>query len=386
MKLTPVEHDPYAPQMKPVDYDPWQRQELEPAAAPQKRPDLLQDQTMPMLQTMAGEVFPWSQRQYTPPVMDPNPTPGKVGPGEMNALPEAMIDVASNIPSLGAKAGASVLMKGIFAGVGAKTANKMDLKLAEEMLAKGFDKKQIWDATGWFQGKDGQWRFEIPDKNFIVNYGMDKGISGPGVAHPGLREAYDFSKLSHEVLPLDEEIGAYWAPSRAYPGGHIDVGGNQIEESMLHELMHAVQQKEGFARGGSFTKIHELAQKMFPAKTTKEKDEVYQTAREVYNRLAGEVEARNVETRLKMSPEERKRIPPWETEDRPREVQNVRMRPEDAAQRLQEFRGHPNEQQLIEQRIRQIEYDRRLSKVEGEPYPPHAELYALRQRLKELKK
>lgn len=46
-------------------------------------------------------------------------------------------------------------------------------------------------------------------------------------------------------------------------------------------------------------------------------------------------------------------------------------------------------QQIIknyEIRIRQIEYDRRLSKVEGEPYPPDGELLGRRQRLRELKK
>lgn len=37
-------------------------------------------------------------------------------------------------------------------------------------------------------------------------------------------------------------------------------------------------------------------------------------------------------------------------------------------------------------RIRQIEYDRRASKIEGEPYPPNAELFTLRKRIKELNK
>lgn len=40
---------------------------------------------------------------------------------------------------------------------------------------------------------------------------------------------------------------------------------------------------------------------------------------------------------------------------------------------------------LIQGRIRQIEYDRRLDRVEGEKYPPHAELFSLRQRLRTLR-
>jgi len=278
--------------------------------------------------------------------------------------------------------------------VGAKTANKMDLKLAEEMLSKGFDKKQIWDATGWFQGKDGQWRFEISDKNFLANYGKGKGVSGPTMSHSDLGKAYDLEELTHEITPSKVETGAYYRPDLINPGGHINAAGpkNSIEEIMIHELMHAVQQKEGFARGGSFSQLKNLALEMmeeeFPGytKTTKGRYEADQLAREAYNRIAGEVEARNAEKRLKMSDKERKEIPPWETEDRPRSVQVIREQPQNAEQRLQEYRGRPNEQQLIEIRIRQIEYDRRLSKVEGEPYPPNAELYALRQRLKELKK
>lgn len=39
----------------------------------------------------------------------------------------------------------------------------------------------------------------------------------------------------------------------------------------------------------------------------------------------------------------------------------------------------------IQARVRQIEADRRLSKVEGERYPPNAELFSLRNRLRQLK-
>ena len=43
-----------------------------------------------------------------------------------------------------------------------------------------------------------------------------------------------------------------------------------------------------------------------------------------YQRTAGEVEARNVQSRMNMSPEERKAKPPWTTEDVPREQQIIR--------------------------------------------------------------
>lgn len=47
--------------------------------------------------------------------------------------------------------------------------------------------------------------------------------------------------------------------------------------------------------------------------------------KEVYDRLAGEVEARNVQTRRDFTPEERRTRPPWETQDVPDEQQIVRF-------------------------------------------------------------
>ena len=48
------------------------------------------------------------------------------------------------------------------------------------------------------------------------------------------------------------------------------------------------------------------------------------TPHEKYMRLAGEVEARNVQTRLDMTPEQRRATPPWKTEDRLRGEQVVK--------------------------------------------------------------
>ena len=49
------------------------------------------------------------------------------------------------------------------------------------------------------------------------------------------------------------------------------------------------------------------------------------SAMEAYRRVAGEVESRNVQKRMKMTPEERRATPPWKTEDVPRDKQIVNM-------------------------------------------------------------
>ena len=48
-------------------------------------------------------------------------------------------------------------------------------------------------------------------------------------------------------------------------------------------------------------------------------------AKDEYRRLAGEAEARNVQTRMDYSPEQRMAEPPWETLDVPEADQIVRF-------------------------------------------------------------
>ena len=51
----------------------------------------------------------------------------------------------------------------IFAGRNAKNADLDGLTRAQRLAADGADRGAIWNDTGWFQGVDGQWRFEIDD-------------------------------------------------------------------------------------------------------------------------------------------------------------------------------------------------------------------------------
>ena len=48
-------------------------------------------------------------------------------------------------------------------GQKAKTADKLKLSRAQEMQQAGKSREEIFDETGWWQGKDKQWRFEIKD-------------------------------------------------------------------------------------------------------------------------------------------------------------------------------------------------------------------------------
>ena len=50
-----------------------------------------------------------------------------------------------------------------FAGEKAETSNLMDLATAQDRLSAGEDAETVRQETGWFQGNDGKWRFEISD-------------------------------------------------------------------------------------------------------------------------------------------------------------------------------------------------------------------------------
>ena len=99
----------------------------------------------------------------------------------------------------------------------------------------------------------------------------------------------------------------------AEAAGHTVELNEAGRETVVHELQHAIQLFEGFAKGGNPTD---------PVRPYNSKTD---TPIGQYYKFAGEVEARNVQQRLTMTPEERAATPPWETEDVPEDRQIVRM-------------------------------------------------------------
>jgi hypothetical protein len=220
-----------------------------------------------------------------------------------------------SMPAAAAREGSSL---GIFGGRMAQGAPLDDLARAEMKEAAGEDANAIWRSTGWGRGADGEWRFEIDDSN--------SRISAPAsdVFDVGLSPWYDQADatLLHKDLysKYPDVAGVNTSLSRqlASSGGHIGHTDSMFVEApnlndarsvMLHELQHAIQKREGFAHGGATDDLGQAA---------------------IYPRLAGEVEARNVQKRADLDAIARRLIPPWATEDVPRHQQIVRRRQKDA--------------------------------------------------------
>jgi hypothetical protein len=235
-----------------------------------------------------------------------------------------------------------------FIGRNAKTWDKAAEAKFLELEKKGVSPEEIWRQTGTFRSPDKQLRQEISDVNLKINDYRATG-GGISISHPELQAAYDQIprgvKVQH-TPELDQSAG-YKAPSdplywKMGEGGTIFVNANQAipRDVYAHELQHAIQAKEGFARGGSAEKIKKDFMKFAPVewveyakslpnyknqKTPEDQKafiESYVKMRfvnpdEAYLRLAGEAEARAVQARMGMTPQQRSQTFPLKSYDVP---------------------------------------------------------------------
>ena len=334
-----------------------------------------------------------------------------------------------------------------------------NLSVAREMEAAKKDAKTIKLATGWERGADGKWRYEIPDLKYYAK--GDAGYKKARAQQPWSMELdalsdriFEGEELSAEEQKRFDELAkkekdfktaylnrekphlADWVEDdelfKAYPdlktmsvlftdqlprnvlGSYNEIENlieinsaldNDVASVMAHEIQHAIQSIEGFARGGndayidkvkdyigntsfkemenfanniaklrglptyrdwmdnlddnSFHQLAELKNKYqkqknkyhpffyayadmvgfneqdkntIKAEFDKTEDEIKKILKkiggnvqrnsfDIYKSLGGEVEARNVEKRMGMTPEERRASLAADTEDVSREDQ-----------------------------------------------------------------
>ena len=275
----------------------------------------------------------------------------------------------------------------IFAGPMARTANRKMLQRAEELAAQNAPREQIWNETGWFKGPDQKWRFEIDDSEAFVKGGditasesakrwgpqfvgrlPDKAV----MAHDKLMDAYP--EISSVEFQGHSGSGGQFR-SGLLEGEIVSVGDNyrgpRKTGVALHEAQHKVQDLENFGRGGNrdmfaadgaqskaydhawvvANRIKSLGEtpeqaamylanapdgigdavKLKDLATRYSQEELWALAQKYkpenrYRSLAGEVEARAVESRMALTPEQRRARAPWLDYDVPEQDQIVRFR------------------------------------------------------------
>ena len=233
---------------------------------------------------------------------------------------------------------------------------RMDnLSVARKMEEEKKDAKAIKMATGWERGADGKWRYEMPDAkikdtmdvggghivkryedDMLWNGGkLSKVIDVPELfkAYPQLKDVRIETDAIMNDMPSNGEYNS--------KTNTITIHADELKymNSILnHEIQHAIQDIEGFAKGGSprlvrgevKKKLNEVTKQIRQLRAEGKEDEakaLVEKNRGLYNAyqknddynsyvsLAGEVEARNVSARLNMTPEERRKTLAESTED-----------------------------------------------------------------------
>ena len=151
-------------------------------------------------------------------------------------------------------------LRGIIGAENAEDEAALDnLEVAEEMENAGKDSQTIWRATGWERGADGKWRNEIPDAKQKEGVSLQKhNIASEVLDAPELFASYP--QLAEIPIDLANTVaaGAYSAEKNRivldtdYNTKESD-GQRQLTKegirTILHELQHAIQHIEGFAKG-----------------------------------------------------------------------------------------------------------------------------------------
>ena len=95
--------------------------------------------------------------------------------------------------------GAGRKEKGLFAGIKAKGADLNKLEAAKELTKRGYDRKEIWTKTGWFEDTDSNWKWEIDDSAYKLDpsavtqpksKSYQRASGNKVVDHPELKENY----------------------------------------------------------------------------------------------------------------------------------------------------------------------------------------------------
>lgn len=245
---------------------------------------------------------------------------------------------------------------GMFGGRLARTADHKALAKAEQMSAEGASRDDIWNQTGWFQGADGKWRFEIDDSNARTSKFWETGLLSKVLKHRDLYDAYpDVGNIPVRKMQKNSGMhAAYTPPGDGWWGRFTDPERINLDTSLfrgfditavkpllMHEAQHAIQHAEGFARGASIkeysspehaSSVRDAADALMlrdgvSAMDWDRKRPSYERRAQeglnlnAYERSAGEIEARNVEDRMLLTPEERRALPPWQTAEIPEHKQ-----------------------------------------------------------------
>jgi len=236
---------------------------------------------------------------------------------------------------------------------------KQFLSDAKSLEKNGTNPKTIFMQTGWEKGTDGKWKYDMQEGK----------IEFKQTENGNLEDVLDYQEL-FDKYPAARKINIVFNNNMPYSGlfsaekNRIQINNSEgLTESkltLLHEIQHWVQNKEGFSTGGNQNTVKNFIQEQIKKTTdnkvkkaviafkdlllkrkpdnakvneqlSKLKDLINKDDFDLYKSIAGEVEARNVEQRFNMPIDQRKNTPLSETEDVSRDEQLVLFQREQGA-------------------------------------------------------
>lgn len=151
------------------------------------------------------------------------------------------------------------------AGEHARNAPLDKLEVAKKMEEEEASPEEIWDATGWMRGPEGEWRFEIPD--YLENIHLDRLSEEPRYIdeiydNHDLYEAYpELRDVTIRVADLKTEYNGEHAGANGLTIGdiitidrsHAAKNDTDVKKIIIHELQHVIQNEfeRGFSKGGT---------------------------------------------------------------------------------------------------------------------------------------
>lgn len=185
------------------------------------------------------------------------------------------------------------------AGIGARNAGDLEHGRARDraiaMEKSGASNEAIRQETGWYRGMDGKWRFEIDDSG-IELYEMYADNWRRIPDRMKLWELIRARELFDEYpdiqgLPVsfenrrDGALGAYRNQLNGiYLNKELKTDQNALLDTLLHEIQHAIQDKEGFTGGTNPGYWNRRLESGFDGRTTSQKNRSAQLV-EKYNQL-----------------------------------------------------------------------------------------------------
>ena len=216
-----------------------------------------------------------------------------------------------------------------YAGITAVNADMKSLTEAQSMLEEGKSKEEVFRETGWFQGADGKWRYEISDDAMkVFPHGDAKFLNDKEyqrykeiehsllydakqlskeeteefdklfkkylnrkefrlddiVQHDKLFESYPFLRNLKVEFVRPELIDNATAQIRVDEGKiYVDLytksDVNKLRKTLIHEMQHAIQEQEHFA-GGASPEMYEEINTVYESRAYKNYNETLDEIRQ----------------------------------------------------------------------------------------------------------